>query len=148
MFRAAARGFTPLLWGHRSTSVISGEDCARAVAHLATHPHPTGWVGCVEDGAPRTWRAIAAEIAQAVGARPRTLPVPPALLGAASRVNQWRAALTGNPTAFNSDKFQDMRQPHWVCRADRLRALGWRPTTSFPEGARATAQWYRDHRWL
>jgi nucleoside-diphosphate-sugar epimerase len=148
LFRGSARGVIPLLAGHRSASIVSGDDCARAVLHLVTHDHPSGWTGCVEDGQPLLWTAIAAAIAQATGTSPRILPVPAALLGAASQLNQWRAALSRRPTPFNSDKFQDMRQPHWVCRAQRLRDLGWQPSLSFPDGARLTAQWYRERGWM
>lgn len=149
LFRAAQRGVVPLPAAGRTASFVYVDDCAEAIA-LATldeghHPEPY----YVEDGEARTTHETALLIGRAVGAEPRVLRVPTALLRAAAGLVEASALLRGRPALLTSDKARDMAQPHWVCDGTTARErLGWAPRVGFEEGAERTARDYRERGWL
>ena len=50
---------------------------------------------------------------------------------------------------FTPDKVNELRAPHWVCSAEPIRKeLGWSHTVTWREGAKRTADWYRQEGWI
>jgi len=149
VFKAAARGLLPLPGPARMTSLVHVDDCCTAIGHIVTQPHPNRRIYFVEDGKPRTIDELADDVSNAVQRKPLVLRAPRFLLLAAAVISELVGRLRRRAVALTRDKVQDLSQPYWVCDATPLRTeLGWSPTITFPDGARATAEWYREHGWL
>jgi nucleoside-diphosphate-sugar epimerase len=130
-------------------SVVYVEDLARAVSLSLSTPHPSGSIFYVDDGDVRSWPDLGRAIGEGFGAHPRTVRVPDWTLSVAARATVAYSRLRRRPVMLTPDKLLEMRQLNWTCTSRAIRdALGWEPTTPLPEGARRTAQWYREAGWL
>ncbi len=149
VFQLANRRVTPVLGGQkRWLSLIHGEDVASAVIACLDAPGE-GEIYTVDDGKKYTWQQLGKEISAAVGKRALPLPLPKWVLGGAATFAEVGGGLLNMTATFNRDKYREMIQPSWVCGHEAIhRDLGWEPKWTLEEGARQTAQWYRDHGWL
>lgn len=136
--------------GFESMVIIYGEDCADACVTAIDRDVPSGSVYFVTDGEARSFDAMADAIARALEvdtwARP-TVPIP--LLRFAARFSEAFGKATNKAMMFTQDKVNELAIKHFDFDTSHTREeLGWKPRTSFDEGTRKTAQWYREHRWL
>jgi nucleoside-diphosphate-sugar epimerase len=149
LFEMASRGFVAIPSRGRSLSVIHVNDCARAICDLALKEHPTGRRYFVEDGAPMSFDALALTVGAAVGRRPRVLRIPRWVFLIAALITEAISFVLRREALLTRDKVCDLSQPHWVCDASPLRnELGWKAQFSFEEGAKSTADWYREQQWI
>lgn len=148
VFAMANRRLTPVMGrGERLLSVIHVEDVARA-AVLCVERGARG-VYAVDDGHCYTWREMVGTIAEGVGKRSLTVPVPRAVFAGAAAVSEVYGRLSKRSLVFDRDKYLEMIQESWVCGyAEIQRDLGWEPKWSLLEGAKQTAAWYREQGWL
>lgn len=59
------------------------------------------------------------------------------------------AALTGNTSTLNMDKYRIMRQRNWRCDIrPACRDLGYRPQWPLPRGVQEAVAWYKKEGWL
>ncbi|MEO1498834.1 MAG: NAD(P)-dependent oxidoreductase, partial [Planctomycetota bacterium] len=56
--------------------------------------------------------------------------------------------ITGKAPLLGTDKLREASASGWVCRSDKLSALGWAPSKPLAEQYAATADWYRHAGWL
>lgn len=149
MFRIARWGLMPMPPSEGRTSVIHVGDLARLL--LALVPGGEGVTGQTfepDDGRKQGWShyELARAIGWAMGRRPWVIHLSRASLERAARadrlVRRHRAKLT-------LDRARYMAHPDWVVthQARPPRSL-WRPEISTREGLKATADWYRENRWL
>ncbi|MCA9576131.1 MAG: NAD-dependent epimerase/dehydratase family protein [Polyangiales bacterium] len=149
LFSAAARGVLPMVEPNGSLSLVYGADCARALVLALEADVPSGRVYYVSDGEPYARREFARLIGAAVGRSVRVVPVPTAAVVVAGALNEAVGRLRERSVVLSRDKVADIRVPHQTCDAAFIRAeLGWAPTLRFDEGARVTAEAYRDAGWL
>jgi hypothetical protein len=129
--------------------MIHAEDLARLL--LALTP---GWPGVLrrtfepDDGRPGGWShaELAQAIGQAVGRRVWAPAVPAGLMRTGARLDR---LLRGAGAKLTSDRVGYMVHPDWVSRPDMAPPPElWRAGIPTPEGLKATARWYREHRWL
>jgi nucleoside-diphosphate-sugar epimerase len=148
LFKLVARGFAPYT-ARRDTRVsfIHARDLADLLI-LAGESAPSGRVYLASDGVSRTWADAIGAVAGGMGRRARALRIHPAcLVMPAALVGALRWALP-RPPLFCLDKVREAAAS-WVASPVRARAeLGWEPRLGLEEGARMTAEWYREKGWL
>ena len=148
LFRAAARGVVPMVHPAGTLSLLSGRDCAEAIARALEAPHPSG-VYYVAEPQPITRRAMAEAIGAAVGRRVRVLPVPGPLFAGIGAASELAGRLRDRPVMLGLDKVRDASRPHQACAPTRaMKTLGWTPRDRFAEGAREAWDDYRRRGWL
>jgi nucleoside-diphosphate-sugar epimerase len=130
--------------------MIYGADCAEACIKALTADVPSGSVYFVEDGEPHGFRAMVEAIEEALGKKALVrlnLPMPVIWLAAVS--SELYGKVTNKAVMLTRDKMNEIRQPHWVCSAEKTRAdLKWEPRVNLKEGTQLTARWYQDNGWL
>ncbi|MCB9728461.1 MAG: NAD-dependent epimerase/dehydratase family protein [Deltaproteobacteria bacterium] len=149
VFRFVRARVMPVRSRRGRVSLIYVTDLARAVSLALTTEHASGSVFFVEDGRAWSWAALGRAIGEGVGTRPRTVRIPDWTFSVAARASATYGRLRGRAVMFTPDKLAELRQVNWACSSDAIReALGWRPETPLSDGARRTADWYRQAGWL
>jgi nucleoside-diphosphate-sugar epimerase len=150
-FQSVYRGVLPTVGkGDSTISMIYGADCAEACIKALTADVPSGSTYFVDDGEPHGFRAMVEAIEDALGKKALVrlnLPMPVIWLAAVS--SELYGKVTNKAVMLTRDKMNEIRQPHWVCSAEKTRAdLKWEPRVSLKEGTQLTARWYQDNGWL
>lgn len=149
MFRIARWGLMPMPPSDGRTSVIHVGDLARLL--LALVPGGEGVTGQVfepDDGRKQGWGhyELARAIGWALGRRPWVIHLSRASLERAAKADRF---LRRDRAKLTLDRARYMSHPDWVVTHDARppRSL-WRPEIPTREGLKATADWYRENRWL
>ncbi len=149
MFRIARWGLMPMPPSDGRTSVIHVDDLARLL--LALVPGGEGVTGQVfepDDGRKHGWShyELARAIGWALGRRPWVIHLSRASLERAARADRF---LRRHRAKLTPDRARYMSHPDWVVTHDARppRSL-WQPEIPTEEGLKATADWYRENRWL
>jgi nucleoside-diphosphate-sugar epimerase len=130
-------------------SLVHVTDLADALLAAAKSPQTLGRVYHAAHPAIVTQRALMAEIARAVGGRPRLVPLPGGAVRAALGVSAILARVAGHPRPLDPGKAPELLAPAWTCATDALeRDAGWQAQMPLARGAREAADWYRQAGWL
>ncbi|WP_419757698.1 NAD-dependent epimerase/dehydratase family protein [Acidisoma sp.] len=153
IFRFATLPVVPVP-GSRSSRIamIHAADAAAAIAALAAREDaPGGSVYALADTRPDGYapREILAAAAEALGTRPRFLPLPDPLVRfsgrAATLLNSWR----GSPAIFSAGKAREIVHPDWaVTPRELLPSAIAVPSIGLRGGFASTVAWYRQEGWL
>lgn len=149
MFRAARWGLMPMPPSDGRSSLIHVDDLVRLL--LALVPGGEGVSQQLfepDDGRPGGWShyEVARAIGWAMGRRPWVMHLSRKSLERAARGDM---ALRRHKAKLTIDRARYMAHPDWVVSEDaRPPAELWEPRIATREGLKATAQWYRDNRWL
>jgi len=149
MFRLARWGLLPVPPREGRSSLIHVDDLARLL--LALVPGGEAVSHCTfepDDGREQGWShyELARTIGWAMGRRPWVVHLSRASLERVARADRFvrkhRAKLT-------LDRVGYMTHPDWVVATGACPPASlWQPKIPTREGLRATAQWYRDNKWL
>ena len=149
MFRLARWGLMPVPPKEGSASIIHVDDLARLL--LALVPGGEGVSSQTfepDDGREQGWShyEFARAIGWAMGRRPWVVHLSRASLERAARVDR---RVRGTKARLTADRVGYLSHPDWVVSNDaRPPHRLWQPLVPTREGLKATAQWYRDNRWL
>lgn len=149
MFRLARWGLMPVPPKEGRASIIHVDDLARLL--LALVPGGEGVSSQTfepDDGREQGWShyEFARAIGWAMGRRPWVVHLSRASLERAARVDR---RVRGTKARLTADRVGYMAHPDWVVSNDaRPPHRLWQPLVPTREGLKATAQWYRDNRWL
>ncbi len=150
-FRAARKRQYPVIGdGTMLGCYTYGPDCARACIRAIEVDVPSGSIYFVDDGEPLPMaRAMGELLHEALGTAPLVrFGVPFPLLRVASLGVETYGKLRGKAVMLTREKVNMLRH-HWVCESQKTREdLKWSPEVTFVEGARRTAEWYRENGWL
>jgi nucleoside-diphosphate-sugar epimerase len=147
LFRMASRGAFFVPAGRHRIQMLYVEDAVEAV-RAALAGGPPG-VYCIAHPRVLSFADLALALGQVAGRRTVVAPIPDPLIRLLGAANLAFGRLVGRPTMFNSGKAREMLAPAWLCSPEKARImLNFACRTDFPEGARRTFQWYREHRWL
>jgi nucleoside-diphosphate-sugar epimerase len=149
-FRIVARGFVLRVLGpERPLSWIDVDDCARGFALLGERPEAVGKAFFLASPERTSVEGLQREVARALGASPRTLPVPPAALSALGWAADAVARVTGRALPLNRKLVRQVLAPGWTCSAERAaRLLGFTPETSLRDSVSRSARYYVERGWL
>jgi 2-alkyl-3-oxoalkanoate reductase len=133
----------------QSVSMIYGPDCAEACIRAIDADVPSGSVFFVDDGETYSFEQMATAIAEAYGVKIRAMPsVPSPVLHVAAMFSEAFGKVTDRAVIFNRNKLNELLMTDFVTDgAPAMKALDWKPEVQFPEGAKKTAAWYREHGW-
>jgi nucleoside-diphosphate-sugar epimerase len=149
MFRLARWGLMPVPPKEGRASIIHVDDLARLL--LALVPGGEGVSSQTfepDDGREQGWShyEFARAIGWAMGRRPWVVHLSRASLERAARVDR---RVRGPKARLTADRVGYLSHPDWVVSNDARPPRGlWQPLVPTREGLKATAQWYRDNRWL
>ncbi|MFQ5960943.1 MAG: NAD-dependent epimerase/dehydratase family protein [Candidatus Methylomirabilales bacterium] len=147
-FKLAKRGVAFRFGGRRDFSLCYVDDLVRGLQLAAERGRP-GEIYYVAEEAPRSWKEIWDAIAEALGVRPLTIPLPTALLGVAAAASEGIARVTGTQPLLSRDKAREMREPYWVCDPAKAgQDLGFATTVPLRTGAQRAVDWYKSYGWL
>jgi nucleoside-diphosphate-sugar epimerase len=150
-FRLARMHVAPLLMGgHNRISIVYAEDVARAIVEATTAEADVGGkTYCPEDGHIHSSRDLLAAVEEAIGRRALRISAPRWSFTAGAVASEVFGVVTRRAVSLTRDKVREMAQQNWVCSGEELsRDLGWSPRVDIREGARRTAEWYREQRWI
>jgi nucleoside-diphosphate-sugar epimerase len=148
-FRMAATGWVALPRGEMWASMAYVGDIVACLAAAGARGSASGRVLHLGEERPYRLRALARLIGGAAGRRVRIVSVPAWALAAAGVAGSLLQRMGFRGVALTRDKAREMTARHWTCRTvDSLAVLGVGSTTSFPEGAAATWDWYRRRAWV
>mgnify|MGYP001088470800 CR=1 FL=1 len=150
-FKSVQLGVLPLTGSPSSLlSAVYAADCAAACIKALDADVPSGSTYFVEDGGLETLGGLIAHMENALDRRAwLRVPVPRFLMYGAALGSEFYGRVMGRAVMLTRDKLNELLAPHWVCDSTEAQAaLGWKPRTSFAEGTRLTAAWYRREGWL
>lgn len=131
-------------------SMIYGGDAAAACIRAVMSDVPSGNAYFVEDGRVYRFAEMIEEIEAALGKRAwLRFPIPRPVMTGVALGSELFGKMANKPMMLTRDKLNELFAPNWVCSAADTRAdLAWRPEMAFSDGARLTADWYRQAGWL
>ncbi|MCJ2180289.1 NAD-dependent epimerase/dehydratase family protein [Novosphingobium album (ex Hu et al. 2023)] len=148
LFRAARWGVIPTPAEGRA-SMIHVEDLARLLVTLAHSGNDiSGRTFEPDDGKAQGWDhyELARAIGWAMGRRPKVLGLSRKSLERAARVDNF---FRGTKAKMTLDRAAYFSHPDWVVSpGGAVPSSLWQPRIATREGLKATAQWYRDNKWL
>lgn len=149
MFRLARWGLMPVPPKEGRASIIHVDDLARLLLALVPGGEGTSFQTFEpDDGREQGWShyEFARAVGWALGRRPWVLHLSRTSLERAARVDR---RVRGPKARLTADRVGYMSHPDWVVSNDARPPRGlWQPQVPTREGLKATAQWYRDNRWL
>ncbi|HYC78304.1 MAG TPA: NAD-dependent epimerase/dehydratase family protein [Planctomycetota bacterium] len=150
IFKAARGGFVPVVGsGAERYSILHGEDLARLLVSTLGRERGAGKIYYAAEPDTYTHRELIGHCAAAVGATPRLLPVPRWLACVVAAGGSAVAPFRRRPPLITLGKLPEVLAPGWTCDASAAaRDFDFAPRYRLPEGARATADWYREKGWL
>lgn len=150
IFQLARGWVAPVLGdGSQELSVIHADDLARALIAAGTSGAAQGRVYFASHPRATTSRGLVLACAQALGTKPRIVPIPSGVARGVLWTVGSLAHLAGRATFLSADKANEYLAPAWTCRADALtRDTGWRAEIDLEAGLARTAAWYREMKWL
>jgi nucleoside-diphosphate-sugar epimerase len=135
--------------GSQELSVIHAEDLARALIVAAASRATVRRIYFATHPVSITSRAFVRRVGEALGTRPRIVPMPPLVVRGVLWATGTLAHLAGRATLLSSDKADEYLAPAWTCRSESLtRDTGWHAEIDLDTGLRRAANWYREVGWL
>ena len=133
----------------RPLSFVDVEDCARGFLALAESPAAAGEAFFLASSERTDMESLQREVARALGASPRALPVPAPLLNALAAAADAVTTATGTKLPLNRKLARQMLAPGWTCDPSKARRLlGFEARVSLAESVGRAARWYQEHGWL
>jgi nucleoside-diphosphate-sugar epimerase len=150
LFRSARWGIIPRP-GLRDMPVnfIYVRDLIRAILLAAEKNEANNGIYFINDGRRYSWGVWNKVLADCLNKRAISIPIAKIVLGAVCRIGGIVSQLTGITTFLNSDKWNEIKQPGWLCSSAKIRnELGFVPCWSLEQGIKETAVWYIKAGWL
>ena len=128
-------------------SLVHVADLVQATVEVARKQVEGTYYVC--DGEPHTWIEVGQLAAQIMHVSARPLRIPAWTSVSVAVLAEFAGKALGKPPLLHRGRIRDMRQPHWVCSAERARReWGFVPRVSLEDGLHDTLTWYREQRWL
>ncbi len=148
-FQTVRRGIRPSIGNiGRRLNMVYVDDLTEGISRLLEHNLPSGAIYFLAESQSYTFSELMDHIGAAVDRRGIPLPVPGWAFKSIGAVSETVFKLVGATPMLTLEKAREVLSS-WEVSVARARAdFDFSPMISFPEGARITAAWYRDHGWL
>ena len=149
-FRVVKAGFLLDLGGPpRPVSFVDVEDCVRGLLELAESPAAPGEAFFLASAERTDLSSLQRQAARALGASPRTLPLPAAVLSALAWAADGVTLASGVKLPLNRKLARQLLAPGWTCDPGKARRLlGFEARVSLAESVDRAARWYLEQGWL
>ncbi len=130
-------------------SIVHVHDLVRGTILAMEHNAAAGHVFFISEDRHYTLAELLGHIQSAVGTWAVYLRIPRWVLMTIAGTGDLIGKAFGFVPRLNRAKARDFLQPNWSCSTEKAqRILGYRSEIPFPEGAKATAEWYRKKGWM
>lgn len=149
-FKIVRKGFVLRLGGpERRLSFVDVEDVVQQLLLQADKPEAVGQAFFCASDETASVEQLMRLVAEALHVKPKTLPVPEALLRALGSVADVVSNATGKKLPLNRKLARQLLAPGWTCSIEKAkRVLGYRPRITFAESLRRSAESYVAAGWL
>lgn len=149
-FKIVKKGFVLRIGGpERRLSFVDVDDVVAQLLLQADKPEAVGEAFFCAADETASVEGLMHLVADALGARTRTLVVPEVVLRALGSAADVISDATGRKLPLNRKLARQLLAPGWTCSIDKAkRVLGYRPTRSFAESLRRSAESYVAAGWL
>lgn len=150
VFQTIGRHIKPLFGPQpQHLSVVHVQDLARGILLAMEANSANGQIFFVAEDRYYTLAEMDDYVQKALGTWAVFVTIPKPLLMSIA----WACDMTGIAFGFvprlNRAKARDFLARNWMCSSEKAnRLLGYRSRIAFPEGAKMTAEWYRQRGWL
>lgn len=157
LIKSAAKRIVPKLPsravdGLKHYSLIHSRDLVAALVTLGTADatkFERGDIFYATSGEEISSAELIQSMANSLGVRTFSFPVPRFLLRIVSHLGSWYGAMTGKATVINRDKLNELLPDYWTCSNEKLKTkTEWRPQIRLEEGMREAIGWYRKNGWI
>ena len=149
VFVAVKRHIQPVLKARARFSLIHAEDLARAVCLSLTHPEAPGEVYFAAEPDVTDYEEMGGFVKEAMRTWAIRVQLPGLLLYVGALAGETVGGILGKPPFLSREKLREIGSGDWICSSAKIRArLGWEPKITVRDGIIATAQWYREARWV
>ncbi|MBS1963975.1 MAG: NAD-dependent epimerase/dehydratase family protein [Bdellovibrionales bacterium] len=157
LIKSAAKRLVPKLParsadGEKHYSVVHASDLVEALVTLGTadaKKFENGDVFYVSSGEDITSSQLIASMAESLGVRTFSVPIPRPVLHAISTLGSWYGRVSGKSTVINRDKLNELLPDYWTCSNSKLMTkTDWRPRVRLEEGMREAIGWYKKNGWI
>lgn len=157
LIKSAAKRLVPKLPsraadGEKHYSIVHADDLVAALVTLGTADagrFERGEIFYVSSGEEVTSSRLVRAMADSLGVRTLSIPVPRPILRLLSVLGSLYGALVGKSTVINRDKLNELLPDYWTCSSAKLMAkTDWRPRVLLDEGMRDAIGWYRKNGWI
>jgi nucleoside-diphosphate-sugar epimerase len=149
MFRLARWGLMPVPPKDGRASIVHVDDLARLLLAVVPGGEGVSFESFEpDDGRKDGWShyELARAIGWAMGRRPWVVHLSRKSLERAAKIDR---TVRGAKARLTDDRVGYMAHPDWVVSHGQRPPAGlWRPLIPTREGLKATAQWYRENKWL
>lgn len=130
-------------------SLIYVQDLVNGMLQLATADLPNGEIFYIDDGSPLSLKQIQGVIARVMEKKTLKLPIPRFALYPVAGISELINHIRQTPSFVNYQKIKEITQPAWTCYSQKIqRMTNFKPQITLTEGAKITADWYRQHGWI
>ncbi|MBN1560114.1 NAD-dependent epimerase/dehydratase family protein [candidate division KSB1 bacterium] len=149
LFKSCRFGFLPMIGdGTQKMSLIYISDLIAGLL-AAMKKEAAGEIFFMTSDEVVTFADLARAISLAMGVQPHLLHIPLPLVKLIAIAAALSSRLTKKPPFITRDKFEEMKQPAWLCSSEKARRmLDFQSTTTLAQGMQKTASWYHENGWL
>ncbi len=150
LFKNANIGFLPIVGGGRQKiNIIHVADLVEGLYRAGIKDKSNGELFFLSSDEEVSFAELAQTIAGAMKREIRLMNIPLPMVRLIVAASTFASSITKKPSILNKDKYNEMRQPAWLCSNEKAkRLLDFQPTVSLKDGMRETAEWYKKQGWL
>ncbi|MBO8130441.1 MAG: NAD(P)-dependent oxidoreductase [Candidatus Marinimicrobia bacterium] len=132
----------------RYFSLIYLEDLVKLIIQLMERNIESCEIFFASDGKIYTASQLLKQVSKIMNKWTIPIPVPLFLLKFIAIVNTIFSFISGKVPIINIDKYYEIREQYWMCSADKIFSLGFKPSYDLERGLRETYNWYINNGWL
>ena len=150
LFKYAKSGVMPMVdGGEQQISIIYISDLVDGIYLAGTKPEADGELFFISSEEQVSFAEIAKAIMQALDKKARLVNIPIWAVELLSEASIALSCVTKKSPLMNRDKVTEIKQPAWLCSAEKAkRLLGFKANVTLERGMQKTAAWYKNHGWL
>jgi len=149
-FKAVNYGIKPYFGdGESIFSLIYVSDLAEGIIQAAFSEKSIGKTYFLTDGSLYKWKELIGILSAVLGKKGVKVKIPVSLFLFLGTLSENTAKLFGKIPMLTREKAFELTRSNWACSSKRaMEDFGYSPKINFADGAKITAQWYKDKGWI